>query len=152
MIRWVDRLGRNYADVTETVREFMRRGVFMRTVINSMIFDGATTDPVQMAVRDALIGFMAATAQVQAEATKEAQRAGIEYAKEREDAYADSLILQRVHSLSWGTRLTSSSNGGLQTFGVTKLVVRTAQDLRAVGGSPMGFQQEEAHPVLLLSA
>ena len=30
-----------------------------------------------MAVRDALIGFMAATAQAQAEATKEAQRAGI---------------------------------------------------------------------------
>lgn len=87
VVRWVDRLGRNYADVTETIREFMRRGVVVRTVINSMTFDGAATDPVQMAVRDALIGFMAATAQAQAEATKEAQRAGIEHAKEREDAY-----------------------------------------------------------------
>src|SRR3979490_2071749 len=35
----------------------------------------------QRAVRDALIGFMAATAQAQAEATKEAQRAGIAHAK-----------------------------------------------------------------------
>ena len=35
----------------------------------------------QMAVRDALIGFMAATAQAQAEAIKEAQSAGIQYAK-----------------------------------------------------------------------
>jgi Helix-turn-helix domain of resolvase len=35
----------------------------------------------QQAVRDALIGFMAATAQAQAEATKAAQRAGIEHAK-----------------------------------------------------------------------
>ena len=87
VVRWVDRLGRNYADVTETVREFMRRGIVVRTVINGMTFDGATTDPVQMAVRDALIGFMAATAQAQAEATKEAQRAGIEHAKERDDAY-----------------------------------------------------------------
>jgi hypothetical protein len=32
----------------------------------------------QCAVRDALIAFMAATAQAQAEATKAAQRAGIE--------------------------------------------------------------------------
>jgi len=36
---------------------------------------------VQKAVRDALIGFMAATAQAQAEATKAAQKAGIAHAK-----------------------------------------------------------------------
>lgn len=87
VVRWVDRLGRNYQDVTETIRAFMARGVIVRTVINGMTFDGATTDPVQMAVRDALIGFMAATAQAQAEATKEAQRAGIDHARGREDAY-----------------------------------------------------------------
>jgi putative DNA-invertase from lambdoid prophage Rac len=86
VVRWVDRLGRNYADVTETIREFMRRGVVVRTIINSMIFDGATKDPVQMAVRDALIGFMAATAQAQAEATKEAQKAGIAHARATEGA------------------------------------------------------------------
>jgi len=34
----------------------------------------------QQAVRDALIAFMAATLQAQAEATKAAQRAGIEHA------------------------------------------------------------------------
>jgi putative DNA-invertase from lambdoid prophage Rac len=81
VVRWVDRLGRNYRDVTDTIREFMRRGVIIRTVINNMTFDGATTDPMQQAVRDALIAFMAATAEAQAEATKQAQRAGIEYAK-----------------------------------------------------------------------
>jgi len=80
--RWVDRLGRNYGDVVGTIREFMRRGVIIKTVINPMTFDGATTDPMQCAVRDALIAFMAATAQrAQAEATKAAQRAGIEHAK-----------------------------------------------------------------------
>lgn len=81
VVRWVDRLGRNYQDVTDTIREFMRRGVIIRTVINGLTFDGATQDPMQQAVRDALIGFMAATAQAQAEATKEAQRAGIAHHK-----------------------------------------------------------------------
>lgn len=87
VVRWVDRLGRNYTDVCDTIREFMRRGVVIRTVINNLTFDGATQDPMQQAVRDALIGFMAATAQAQAEATKETQRAGIDHAKGREDAY-----------------------------------------------------------------
>lgn len=81
VVRWVDRLGRNYADVTETIREFMQRGVIIRTIINSMVFDGATKNPMEMAVRDALIGFMSASAQAQAEALKIAQRAGIEHAK-----------------------------------------------------------------------
>ncbi|WP_085857732.1 recombinase family protein [Rhizobium sp. TAL182] len=85
VVRWVDRLGRNYADVTDTIREFIRRGVIIRTVINNMTFDGSTTDPVQMAVRDSLIAFMAATAQAQAEATKEAQRAAIDQLKAKHD-------------------------------------------------------------------
>jgi putative DNA-invertase from lambdoid prophage Rac len=81
VVRWVDRLGRNYQDVTDTIRHFMRQGVIIRTVINGLTFDGATKDPMQEAVRDALIAFMAATAQAQAEATKEAQKAGIAAAK-----------------------------------------------------------------------
>jgi putative DNA-invertase from lambdoid prophage Rac len=59
----------------------MQRGVVIRTVISGITFDGATKEPMQCAVRDALIAFMAATAQAQAEATKEAQRAGIAHAR-----------------------------------------------------------------------
>ncbi len=81
VVRWVDRLGRNYQDVTDTIREFINRGVTITTVINGMVFDGTTKDPTQKAIRDALIGFMAAMAEAQAEATKEAQRAGIEHHK-----------------------------------------------------------------------
>jgi putative DNA-invertase from lambdoid prophage Rac len=81
LLRGVDRLGRNYEDVCDTIQVFMRRGVVIKTVINGMTFDGATTDPIQKAVRDALIAFMSAMAQAQAEATKAAQRAGIEHAK-----------------------------------------------------------------------
>ena len=81
VVRWLDRLGRNYCDVCDTVRTFMTKGVIVQTVINRMRFDGSTTDPMQMAVRDALLSFMAATAQAQAEATKAAQQAGIAHAK-----------------------------------------------------------------------
>src|SRR5262245_34274885 len=86
VVRWVDRLGRNYHDVTDTIRQFMREGVVIKTVINGMTFDGATRDPIQQAVRDALIAFMAATAQAQAEASREAQRAGIASARLQKDA------------------------------------------------------------------
>jgi hypothetical protein len=63
VVRWVDRLGRNYEDVCDAIREFMRRGAVIRTVINNFTFDGSTKDAMQQAVRDALIAFVAATAQ-----------------------------------------------------------------------------------------
>jgi putative DNA-invertase from lambdoid prophage Rac len=84
VVRWVDRLGRNYSDVTEVIRQLMAKGVVIKTVINGLVFDGATKDPMQRAVRDALIAFMAATAEAQAEATREAQRAGIAHARATE--------------------------------------------------------------------
>lgn len=87
VVRWINRLGRSYEDVTEVMRELMRRGVIVKTVISRMTFDGATTDPMQRAIRDALIGFMAASAEAELEATREAQRAGIDHARGREDAY-----------------------------------------------------------------
>jgi putative DNA-invertase from lambdoid prophage Rac len=85
VVRWVDRLGRNYEDVTDTVRELIRRGIRIETVINRMVFDGTTSDPLQQAIRDSLIAFMAATAQANAEVTKEAQKAGIAHARSNDD-------------------------------------------------------------------
>src|SRR6188768_482936 len=38
VVRWVDRLGRNYEDVTETIRTLMQRGVVVKTIINAMSF------------------------------------------------------------------------------------------------------------------
>jgi putative DNA-invertase from lambdoid prophage Rac len=115
VVRWVDRLGRNYSDVTETIREFMKRGVVIRTVINNMTFDGATSDPMQMAVRDALIAFLAATAQAQAEATREAQRAGIAHAKDnnprkyrgRKPTYSAEQIQQVMELLQTTSNVTA---------------------------------------------
>ncbi len=72
-------------DATATIRHLMNEGVVVKTVINAMVFDGSTTDPIQKAVTDALIAFMAATAQAQAEATKAAQKAGIAHAKQQSE-------------------------------------------------------------------
>lgn len=59
LVRWVDRLGRIYQDVADTIREFIRRCVFIKTAINRIAFDGSATDPTQQAVRAALIAFIA---------------------------------------------------------------------------------------------
>jgi putative DNA-invertase from lambdoid prophage Rac len=61
VVRWVDRLGRNYEDVCDTIREFLRRGIVICAVINNFTFDGATRDPMQQAVRDALIALRPVT-------------------------------------------------------------------------------------------
>jgi len=79
--RWIDRLGRDYCDVFDTMRDLMKRGVIVRTVINNMTFDGSTTDPLQAALRDAMIAFLAGMAAAQVENMKAAQKAGIAHAK-----------------------------------------------------------------------
>jgi putative DNA-invertase from lambdoid prophage Rac len=121
VVRWLDRLGRNYEDVCDAIREFMRRGVVIRTVINNFTFDGATRDPMQQAVRDALIGFMAATAQAQAEATKAAQRAGIEHAKAKDGV----AYLGRKPSYSREQFRTVSEMIGHNAVGIARIVKET---------------------------
>nr|WP_321442569.1 recombinase family protein [uncultured Cohaesibacter sp.] len=87
VVRWVDRLGRNYEDVTEVMRELLNAGVTIKTVINGLTFDGSKSDPMAKAVRDALIGFMAAMAQAETEARREAQKAGIAAAQQKPGKY-----------------------------------------------------------------
>ncbi|MAE91514.1 MAG: recombinase [Pelagibaca sp.] len=137
VVRWVDRLGRNYQDVTDAIRDFMRRGVVIRTVINNMTFDGATTDPMQEAVRDALIAFMAATAQAQAEATKEAQKAGIEASKGDPRKYRgkkpsyDRKTLEQVQSML---------GEGAGTSAIAKATGLTRQTVLRIKGDPVAAQ------------
>jgi putative DNA-invertase from lambdoid prophage Rac len=139
VVRWVDRLGRNYEDVCDTIREFMRRGIVIRTVINNFTFDGATRDPMQQAVRDALIAFMAATSQAQAEATKAAQRAGIEYAKQSDDrAY-----LGRKPSFTREQFVKVRAMLGQQTVGIARIAKETGltrQTVYRIKDDPAGAE------------
>jgi len=139
VVRWVDRLGRSYTDVTEVIREFMARGVIIKTVINGMVFDGATKDPMQMAVRDALIGFLAATAQAQAEATREAQQAGIAHARQdttkyrgRKPSYTGDQIKQVEQLASEAANVSTIS----RSTGLTRQTV-----LRILGNPPKAYQR-----------
>lgn len=117
--------------MTDTVREFMRRGVIIRTVINSLTFDGATTEPMQQAVGDALIAFMAASAQAQAEATKEAQRAGIEHAKGRDTAYRGRKIWFDRQQLGTVRDMLSAGSGPSLIAAATGLDPAAAESMLA---------------------
>lgn len=81
VVRWVDRLGRNYADVKTTIEDFNRRGVTVCTVINRMEFkpDCQLPDPTMRAARDAMLAFMSALAEADATAKREARQAGIDH-------------------------------------------------------------------------
>jgi len=130
VVRWVDRLGRNYQDVTDTVRHLMRQGVVVKTVINGLTFDGATQDPMQEAVRDALIAFMAATAQAQAEATKEAQKAGIAAAKQDATKYRGKKPSYDRETLGVVVDMLSNGAGATDISKATGLTRQTVLRIR----------------------
>lgn len=77
VVPWVEHLGRDFADAGETIRHFMRQGVVVRTVTGGLTFDAAATDPVQQAAQDALIAFMAVSAQAEVAAMPEIQPSAI---------------------------------------------------------------------------
>jgi len=130
VVRWVDRLGRNYQDVTDTIRHFMRQGVVVKTVINGLTFDGATQDPMQEAIRDALIAFMAASAQAQAEANKEAQRAGIEAARQDGTKYRGKKPSYNRETLALVTLKLGYGAGASEIAKVTGLTRQTVLRIR----------------------
>src|SRR5882762_5115449 len=129
VVRWVDRLGRNYEDVCDTIRTLVQRGVIVRTVINNLTFDGATTNPMEKAVRDALIGFMAALGQAQAEATKLAQRAGIAHAQTngnrvylgRKPSYSREQLGRILDLLATESDVTIAKQVGLDRLAIRRI-------------------------------
>lgn len=130
VVRWVDRLGRNYEDVIDTIQHFMKLGVIVKTVINGMVFDGATADPMQKAVRDALIAFMAATAQAQAEATKAAQRAGIDAKKGDVKSYPGKKPSYDRKAFQQVVELLALGHGASEISKVTNLKRQTVLRIR----------------------
>ena len=130
VVRWVDRLGRNYDDIQKNIRLFLDRGVTIRTVINGMTFDAKPTDAMAKAIRDAMLSFMSAMAEAQALAMKEAQSAGIAHAKAtkpgsykgRKPSYTAaqvSLIMQRFNEGDGVNKI--ARNVGLNKFSVSRI-------------------------------
>ena len=130
VVRWVDRLGRNYDDIQKNIRLFLDRGVTIRTVINSMTFDAKPTDAMAKAMRDAMLSFMSAMAEAQALAMKEAQSAGIAHAKAtKPDSYKGrkpsytaaqvSLIMQKFKEGDGVNKI--ARDVGLSKFSVSRI-------------------------------
>ena len=128
LVRWVDRLGRNYEDVKEVIETFNKRGVAVATVINRMVFeaDHKLTDPTMKASRNAILGFMAALAEADATAKREARQAGIDHARKSADAHrkyrgkkpsydratfetVQTMLTQKTHTVSAIARETGLS-------------------------------------------
>jgi putative DNA-invertase from lambdoid prophage Rac len=135
VVRWIDRLGRNYRDVTDTVREFIRRGIRIETVINRMSFDGTTTDPMKQAIRDSLVAFMAAMAQAQTEVTKEAQKAGIAHAQMHDDG---TKYRGRKPTFTWDqfTRVRELLTQGIGVSAVAKTTGLKRQSIYRIQAEP----------------
>ena len=130
VVRWVDRLGRNYDDIQKNIRLFLDRGVTIRTVINGMTFDAKPPDAMAKAIRDAMLSFMSAMAEAQALAMKEAQSAGIAHAKAtKPDSYKGrkpsytaaqvSLIMQKFKEGDGVNKIARDL--GLSKFSVSRI-------------------------------
>src|SRR5262245_17663826 len=116
----------------------MRDGVVIKTVINSMTFDGQTKDPIQQAVRDALIAFMAAMAEAQAIASKEAQRAGIAAAKAKGVAYRGRKPSYSRKQLEEVCRMLSEGTGATV---VSKATGLSRQAVLRIRGNPVDAER-----------
>ena len=101
VVRWVDRLGRNYDDIQKNIRLFLDRGVTIKTVINMMTFDAQPQDAMSKAIRDAMLSFMSAMAEAQAIGMKEAQTAGIAHAKANDNGPKPTKYRGRKPSYNW---------------------------------------------------
>lgn len=82
IVRWLDRISRRYDELHNVMRRLMAKGVRVECTLNNMVFDGSETDEMRLAIRDALLAFMAAQGQADYRNRVEMQRRGIAIAKE----------------------------------------------------------------------
>jgi len=81
VVRWLDRISRRYDELHATMQRLMANGVRVECTLNGMVFDGAATDAIAKATRDAVLAFMAAQGEADYLNRREMQRRGIDNAK-----------------------------------------------------------------------
>lgn len=140
VVRWLDRLGRDYNDVADTMRELLRKGVMVQTIINRMTFDGTEKDPMRKAIRDALIGFMAALGEAQAAATKEAQAAGIAHRRANPTTGTAYLGRKPSYDVTKINEVLSLHTGGANVTTISKLTGLSRQVIYRITDDPAQAQ------------
>jgi len=81
IVRWLDRISRRYDELHRTMHRLMGLGVRVECTLNGMSFDGQEEDPIQKAMRDAVLAFMAAQGEADYTNRAEMQRRGVAIAK-----------------------------------------------------------------------
>lgn len=81
VVRWLDRISRRYDELHDTMQRLMKARVRVECTLNGMVFDGAATDAISKATRDAVLAFMAAQGEADYLNRREMQARGIAVAK-----------------------------------------------------------------------
>lgn len=115
VVRWLDDLGLIYADICDALHQLMAVGIIVRTIVGGLVFDGSARDPVERSRRDSMLDLLDAMGQAHAEATRGAQRAGIDRARAeqryrgRKPAYNRATLRIVSHMLANGAGASSIS-------------------------------------------
>ncbi|MBN3856151.1 recombinase family protein [Paraburkholderia sp. Ac-20340] len=126
VVRWLDRISRRYDELHATMRRLMDMGVRVECTLNGMAFDGSEADPIQKAMRDAVLAFMAAQGESDYRNRREMQTRGIAIAK-AEGKYTGR---QRTHDYeaikAWRAEHGASISRTAEHFGVGTATVKRA--------------------------
>lgn len=126
IVRWLDRISRRYDELHRTMRRLMEQGVRVECTLNGMWFDGREEDPIQKAMRDAVLAFMAAQGEADYRNRAEMQRRGVAIAK----AAGKYTGRVRAHDYAairaWRTENGASIRETAEKFGVGTATVKRA--------------------------
>lgn len=134
-VRWLDRISRRYDELHATMQRLMAEGVKVVCTLNGMEFDGAATDAIRKATRDAILAFMAAQGEADYLNRREMQRQGIEKAKQdNPEKYAGRPPKANAAEVNaWRAEHGASIAGTAAHFGLGKATIARYWASRAVG-------------------
>ncbi|WP_035852054.1 recombinase family protein [Deefgea rivuli] len=129
-VRWLDRISRRYDELHVTMRGLMEKGVKVICTMNGMEFDGRTTDPMQKAVRDAVLAFMAAQGEADYKNRREMQSRGIAIAKEEGRYKGKPKTIDDAEVKAWRTEQGATIKATADYFSISiSSVKRACSDL-----------------------
>ncbi|TAN28267.1 MAG: recombinase family protein [Castellaniella sp.] len=126
LVRWLDRISRNYDELHETMQRLMKAGVRVECTLNGMVFDGAATDATAKAVRDAILAFMAAQGEADYKNRREMQAKGIKVAKAQGKYRGRARVADYAAIRSWRAERGASIKETAAAFEVGEATVKRA--------------------------
>lgn len=126
VVRWLDRISRRYDELHRTMRRLMEQGVRVECTLNGMWFDGREEDPIQKAMRDAVLAFMAAQGEADYRNRAEMQRRGVAIAKAAGKYTGRARAHDYAAIKAWRAENGASIRVTAEQFGVATATVKRA--------------------------